>query len=70
MFGWIADIVLNIIFQIDHVSFANVDQFIFLISLRFNIFISLDQDDESIDAFVAFKILINPFLKLFAFFDF
>ena len=68
--GWIVDLVLDVLFEIDDVSSADVDQFIFLIFLRSEIFISLDEDDESVDAFVGFAIFINPFLKLFAGFNF
>jgi len=66
--GWIINLVLYILFQIDDVSSPDVDQFIFLISFGSDVFISLDQNDKSVDTFVAFKIFIityrNPIFDL------
>jgi hypothetical protein len=58
--GWIIDLVLNIFFKIDGVCSPDVDQFIFLDSLVSEIFISLDQNNKSVDAFVAIKIFPKP----------
>ena len=58
--GWIVCLALDILFQINDISSTNVDQFIFLISFGSKIFISLDQDNESVNAFVAISIFIIP----------
>ena len=61
---------LEIMFEIDGVSSADVGGFIFFVSLRSQVINSCDQDDESVDVFVGFKILIKPFRKFSALFDF
>ena len=57
-------------FEIDPVCSADVDRFILFVSLRSQIIISLDEDDESVDAFVGFKIFIKPLRKFFSDNDF
>ena len=61
---------LAIMFEIDGVSSADVGGLIFLVSLRSQVINSCDQDDKSVDVFVGFKILIKPFRKFSALFDF
>ena len=61
---------LAIMFEIDGVSSADVGGFIFFVSLRSQVINSCDQDDESVDVFVGFKILIKPFRKFSALFYF
>ena len=55
---------------IDGVSSADVGGFSFFVSLRSQVINSSDQDDESVDVFVGFKILIKPFRKFSALFYF
>ena len=62
--GWIFGMVLDIFFEIDCECSADFDRFILFVSLRSRIIISLDQNDESVNAFVGFKIFIKPFRKL------
>ncbi len=56
--------------DVDGLSSADVGGFIFFVSLRSQVIISCDQDDESVDVFVGFKILIKPFRKFSALFNF
>ena len=60
---WIVSLVFDIIFQIYDASSPNVYQFIFWITFGSEIFISLDQDDQSFDAIVAIIIVEIPCRK-------
>ena len=60
---WIVSLVLDIIFQIYDASSPNIYQFIFWITFGSEIFISLDQDDQSFDAIVAVIKVVIPCRK-------